>query len=179
MSGAIRRKPDPKKHCLHCGQRLRRKRFDSKLESMNVFIRRKYCDLVCSAAGQVKPEVTKGAYLWRARKLRKPECEECGSTENLHAHHKDENWKNNVATNIETLCGSCHLKLHWSKGQHRPAMRWVRAEALEQLVELAEAQAVAAPPEEANRIRDMVRGLWSKLPAPPSPAAQLVRMIDE
>jgi len=46
------------------------------------------------------------------RKYRKGFCERCGSTDNLCAHHRDRNRKNNVPENIETLCKSRHQKEH-------------------------------------------------------------------
>lgn len=43
---------------------------------------------------------------------RKEECERCGSTKNLCAHHKDHNRVNNEPSNIETLCKRCHQVEH-------------------------------------------------------------------
>jgi 5-methylcytosine-specific restriction endonuclease McrA len=33
----------------------------------------------------------------------------------LHVHHKDRNPASNQSENLEVLCASCHLKLHWSE----------------------------------------------------------------
>ena len=41
---------------------------------------------------------------------KKSKCERCGSTRNLMVHHKDGNRKNNNASNLITLCWSCHEK---------------------------------------------------------------------
>ena len=41
-----------------------------------------------------------------------PNCERCGKTGKLHVHHKDENPENNVKSNLETLCASCHKVSH-------------------------------------------------------------------
>lgn len=41
---------------------------------------------------------------------KKSKCELCGSTRNLMVHHKDGNRKNNNASNLQTLCWSCHEK---------------------------------------------------------------------
>jgi len=49
-------------------------------------------------------------------------CQSCGYNPNsivigkkmkLHIHHIDKNRKNNVLSNLITLCASCHSKLHY------------------------------------------------------------------
>lgn len=162
MSGAARRKPDPKKHCLHCGMQMRRKRIDGRLEDNTSFARRRYCDRECMAKGMVKPEVTKGTYMWRARQLRGPSCETCGSTSKLHAHHVDENWRNNDPSNIQTLCATCHLKLHWSKRQHRTHIRTVDGDSLDGLLGLVEQSYDHLPAEMVEQMRAHVSGLWAR-----------------
>lgn len=52
-----------------------------------------------------------GAYR-RARLFTSNECEDCGSTEQLHIHHKNRNILDNSSDNLRTLCNSCHGKLH-------------------------------------------------------------------
>jgi hypothetical protein len=61
--------------------------------------------------------LTKDGYRFHARKLRGDCCENCGTTDNLNAHHKDEDLANNSPENIQTLCGSCHTKHHWKDGK--------------------------------------------------------------
>lgn len=45
-------------------------------------------------------------------------CQSCGSTNNLHVHHKDgtgittNKVMNNNLDNLITYCSSCHIKLH-------------------------------------------------------------------
>ena len=41
-------------------------------------------------------------------------CERCGATSKIELprHHKDRNRKNNIASNLEVLCVSCHNKEH-------------------------------------------------------------------
>lgn len=39
-------------------------------------------------------------------------CVSCGSTQNLHLHHKDGDRKNNNIANIELLCERCHYEKH-------------------------------------------------------------------
>lgn len=159
-----KRAPEPKKHCLHCGQQLRRKRIGDRLEDLGVFKRRRYCDRTCMAAGMNKPEVTKGAHLWRARKHRKDACEKCGATERLHVHHRDENWRNNDPLNLMTLCPSCHLKLHWAQGEHTPKRRWVRAMGLDGLLGFCGRIEADLSPEDAAEMREHISNLWAKLP---------------
>lgn len=111
------RKPDPEKHCQYCGKQMERKRYNGTLESMNVFLRRKYCDQLCMAKAQEKESVTLAALRSRAEKLRKKSCQRCGATANLQVHHKDRNPANNAPDNIETLCSSCHTTTHWEEGK--------------------------------------------------------------
>lgn len=106
------RKPDPEKYCSVCGVRMYRKRFGESqtLEDMGRFLSRQTCGQSC---GNTKQTVTKDALHWRARKHRKPNCQECNTTTDLHVHHIDRNPANNDPSNLMTLCSSCHLKLHW------------------------------------------------------------------
>lgn len=106
--------PTPEKYCAFCSAQLERKKFDGRLESMNCFIRRKYCNQSCMAKAMVKPSVTRSAYQWRARQFRKSNCEMCGTSKRLSIHHKDKDWSNNDPSNLMTLCASCHTSLHHS-----------------------------------------------------------------
>lgn len=45
-------------------------------------------------------------------RFRAMQCQECGSMNNLCVHHIDKNRANNDSSNLITLCGSCHTKLH-------------------------------------------------------------------
>jgi hypothetical protein len=105
-------KPDPIKHCAVCGALMTRKRFgpSQTLEDMGRFLSRRTCGQSC---GNTKVEVTKDALHWRARKHKQPTCSECGTDNDLHVHHIDRNPANNDPANLQTLCSSCHLKLHW------------------------------------------------------------------
>lgn len=103
-------KADPVKHCEFCGERLHRKRFSGRLEDRNVFLRRRFCDRRC---GSSKKEVGKSAHHWRAQRYREDACKECQSTEDLHVHHADGDYRNDAPENLVTLCASCHLELHW------------------------------------------------------------------
>lgn len=54
-------------------------------------------------------------------------CQECGTKDNLHRHHKDRDRLNNTPENIAILCHPCHAKEHakqgdWGRGNvpHRP-----------------------------------------------------------
>lgn len=48
----------------------------------------------------------------QARKHLKGRCEYCQTDENLVAHHIDEDHWNNEASNIQTLCETCHRRWH-------------------------------------------------------------------
>lgn len=105
-------KEDPEKNCEICGTPLTRKRFASgRLEDRNVFLKRTHCSQACANSRKVVQRNTHG---WRARRAVLVEkCEDCGTAEKLHVHHKDRNPANNDPVNLAVLCASCHLKLHW------------------------------------------------------------------
>lgn len=114
------RTPDPVKFCEHCGKQLTRKRINGRLEDSSVFKRRKYCDQTCMGLGRQKFDAGDSALHKRAVKHRKSICESCGTAENLQCHHKDGDPSNNDPSNIQTLCGSCHTRLHWQHGKSIP-----------------------------------------------------------
>lgn len=54
------------------------------------------------------------------RMIAKDACVRCGATENLCIHHKDEDHTNNVLSNLEVMCMSCHSSMHkaeWWRSQ--------------------------------------------------------------
>jgi len=104
--------PTAPKACAECGTRFLRKRFASgRLEDLAAYGRRLYCSLSC-ANSQTKGGDSRSASHVQARKELKPSCESCNSTAKLHAHHCDENWRNNAPDNLQTLCESCHRSWH-------------------------------------------------------------------
>ena len=112
-------KPDPVKSCASCGQNLRRKRFNGRLEDMSAFARRKYCDFKCMGEGMTVESPTLGGIYQRAQREVPlgAKCQMCGTTEKLQRHHLDENPGNNAIENLMTLCGPCHTKWHWQHGK--------------------------------------------------------------
>ena len=79
--------------CVHCGRELVQKRFSSGvLESPSMLVRRKFCNRICMAQ-HMKKEI-------------------CGMTNDLQVHHVDKNPRNNVPSNLRTLCRSCHARCH-------------------------------------------------------------------
>lgn len=106
----------PLKFCPRCGKRLERKRYNGRLEDRSVFLRRKFCSLSCA---NMRDDLSKDGYHWRARQHRKESCEECGTAEKLHVHHVDRNPANNELSNLRTLCDSCHLLLHWREDREK------------------------------------------------------------
>ena len=111
------RKADPAKLCETCGAPMARKRFNGRLEDRTRFLTRKNCSQSC---GNARTEIQPNSHRWRARQVKNREaCEECGTTENLHVHHDDRDVTNNDPSNLKTLCGSCHLKLHWREDREK------------------------------------------------------------
>ncbi len=124
------RKPDPLKHCQHCGTLLERKHYNGALEDYRTFLRRKYCSLSCSAQDQTDRgascpmrEVTRSAYHERARRvidLRTAQCECCGMQAaplpairtGLSLHHVSEDFRDNRPENLQVLCNACHNLWH-------------------------------------------------------------------
>lgn len=104
----------PDKTCPVCGVTFNRARYNGVIEDRKRYEARKTCSQACANS---RTEVTKDALHWRARKHRKPACEECGTKTTLHVHHVDRNPANNDPANLRTLCASCHLQLHWREDQ--------------------------------------------------------------
>lgn len=112
MRGKWKEKSAEVRHCETCGEQLIRRRHESgRLEGFRDFMRRRFCSLSC-ANSRSKGGESRNAYLYRARKFLKEECECCGATSELHAHHINTNWKDNRKENIQTLCVFCHQFWH-------------------------------------------------------------------
>lgn len=100
------------RQCETCSSTLaRRRNAAGRLEGFRDFMRRRFCSLSC-ANSRSKGGESRNAYLFHARKLLRPNCEACGSTENRQAHHVGTNWKNNLPENVQTLCLFCHHFWH-------------------------------------------------------------------
>lgn len=105
-------KPAAQKNCETCASLLVRKHNESgRLEDLGTFRRRRFCSLSC-ANSRPKGGQSRKAYHYAARKERGPACECCGTAKRLHVHHVDEDWKNNVPENLQTLCIFCHQFWH-------------------------------------------------------------------
>ena len=98
--------------CETCAKGLQRRRDASgRLEGYRDFMRRRFCSLSC-ANSRSKGGTSRKAAHYHARKLRGPECEACGTTQRLQAHHVNEDWTDNRPENIQTLCIFCHHFWH-------------------------------------------------------------------
>jgi len=75
-------------------------------------LRRRYCDRWCMGQAFVKDTSLKSALLKWVKPYRGTSCELCGAMRNVHVHHIDGNLLNDSASNIQTLCGSCHITHH-------------------------------------------------------------------
>ena len=101
----------PDKTCPVCGVTFNRRRFGKRLEDPARYLSRQTCSQRC---GNSRESIQADSHRWRARQIeRAEECRQCGATEKLHVHHRDRDVTNNDPGNLETLCASCHLKLHW------------------------------------------------------------------
>lgn len=115
------RKPDPIKHCEHCGTLLTRKRFpNGDLESMLHFGRRKFCDQKCMGkAFDARPTAGTSWMTthYHARKLvPKGPCSRCGVPDASDVHHEDGDHLNGSRENLSRICRSCHVKEHRTRG---------------------------------------------------------------
>jgi 5-methylcytosine-specific restriction endonuclease McrA len=96
---------------------MERRYFGERLEDRAAFMRRIFCDRDCMAQwmeGQTKVENDKNGRRQSA-KTAAQQCEKCGRQRDrtrMYVHHKDENPQNNEPSNLMTLCGSCHRRLH-------------------------------------------------------------------
>lgn len=106
-----------RKSCLNCCEPLYRKRFGNRLEDLGIFLKRKYCSMYCFQQLRLKNSTSISTSRRHARMQLKLRCEKCGTKKGLDIHHKDRNPLNNAPRNLQTLCASCHTKLHWQEGK--------------------------------------------------------------
>lgn len=109
------------KTCKYCGKKLKRNRFNKRLEDFGVFKKRLYCNRECMKkaflrVGDNYNQKYSSAHA-TARNinnliLNKTKCENCNSDKNLDIHHKDGIYQNNKLDNLICLCRSCHNKQH-------------------------------------------------------------------
>ena len=117
-----KRKPTPEKYCDYCEIKLERKRFpNGDLECLLRFGKRKYCDRLCMARSFDLRHLPESQVGWstchsRAREIvKKGSCCKCGVMNAKDVHHKDGDWRNNSANNLERICRSCHNLVHKRK----------------------------------------------------------------
>lgn len=106
-------KDTPEKICKRCGKPFNRRRYGNRLEDYSRYMTRQYCSRSCGAARNRKPKSLRAINKYLRQRYLKTHCEKCESTKKLQIHHLDENWRNNSPENLQTLCQSCHMKLHW------------------------------------------------------------------
>ena len=102
------------KTCRYCQAPLMRKRFSSgRLEDNGCFQKRVFCNRSCMGSafeGVIKVMNPQNSRRQSA-KVRATNCEVC-NRRGHHVHHRDENPMNNDASNLQTLCASCHRLSH-------------------------------------------------------------------
>lgn len=81
--------------------------------------RKKRIPTIEIGVGSGNSSVNKNRALTRTnyRKVRKDECELCGSTINLCVHHIDGNRDNNDINNLLTVCKKCHQQHHVTRDE--------------------------------------------------------------
>lgn len=116
---AVRKDYQPKadRHCERCGEKLVPRIFPSSGEEHPcMFKRRRFCSLKCAnTRGRKGTSRTQVMIQARAKAL-KTRCECCGGKKKLAIHHVNENWRDDSAVNLQTLCVYCHSQWH---GLHR------------------------------------------------------------
>ena len=118
---ATQAKKTESKICKKCGNTFNRRRFGNRLEDFTRWNQRMYCSKQCN---YIRESIkSKSSHHRLARNYANQSCNTCGNTKNLDVHHKDRNWKNNEQSNLETLCHSCHMKLHWQQGDLKPQLQ--------------------------------------------------------
>ena len=108
--------PVPEKHCERCGNPMHRKRYGFRLEDRSAFLKRQYCSQVCSNT-RGNWGISSTAHHREAQKHVEESCEQCGRKASLHVHHLDGDCQNNSRENLQTLCASCHKKVHLKSSQ--------------------------------------------------------------
>ena len=106
--------PMEPRNCAHCGKTMERKRYNGKLEDRSRYKERKYCNYTCMGkAKQIGDKVTIQYSRRQSAKTVREKCEICeASNKTLQVHHKNGNPLDNATENLQTLCVSCHQKVH-------------------------------------------------------------------
>lgn len=100
------------RQCETCSFTLERRRNAAgRLEGFRDFMRRRFCSLSCANSRSKGGESRKASH-YHARKLLKPTCECCGTTQRRQAHHVNMDWRDNSPVNVQTLCIFCHHFWH-------------------------------------------------------------------
>jgi len=86
---------------------------------------KKFCNRYCAvianrAINGIYNYVSRG-FAETIRRKGRVECERCGQTNiaALIVHHKNRNRKDSTASNLETLCATCHQIEHWQDSKER------------------------------------------------------------
>ena len=125
MRRAAQAHKDEIKYCCFCSDLMIRKRMSNGLLESNFhFKRRKYCGRDCMVGAFIlKPRNNFNnvrlsrqqasnlmKYLGKDKK-----CNKCLREKNVDIHHLDGNPFNNMLSNLQSLCRSCHVKEHRPK----------------------------------------------------------------
>lgn len=119
---AFRSKTRINKKCLFCNKDIFVSPYLQRIGSG------KFCNAECYAKWQSENRVFEKNYSWKggsehtyrchARRIIKKHnipqiCSFCGAAKHIIIHHKDKNVKNNALSNLQPLCSSCHVNLHY------------------------------------------------------------------
>lgn len=111
----------PNQTCHHCGKVFYRPKSHTISKSGLQFCSRLCKDTAQSVDGncpEIRPQhYGDGGYYYRERALKhySHQCSRCGYSRDvrvLEVHHKDKDRTNNVLSNLEVLCPTCHVEHH-------------------------------------------------------------------
>lgn len=115
--GCIERHP-----CLLCGKIITgRVAFQAHGHSRIVQYCSKQCSSIANRTISGKTNYVVRGFVATIGRIGQIACERCGfaDADGLTVHHIDRNRRNNIESNLVTLCGTCHALEHWSGSRKR------------------------------------------------------------
>lgn len=101
-----------KNYCKECGGEIKKAYHKKGCSTLSQYIECGWCSEKCFYSYVSNNPTSRGTFAAMKLKYLKDRCEVCGGTSKLLTHHLDFNWRNNNPNNFQTLCYSCHFKIH-------------------------------------------------------------------